>query len=191
MNHLITSLVHRYEARTRLSAATVALLQQVSRTVTLLKNDKLIEAGTYAQYVYFLVKGTIRSYYLKDGTEVNTWFAFDGELVGSFDTYLLQQAAPETVEALEPCELLALDIQLLKKELLVNLEVSNLVRVMIEEYAAFLQARINALQFQTAEQRYSWLLQYEPETLQRVSLTHIASYLGVSRETLSRMRGKK
>lgn len=191
MNSKIDALAHHYQLAISLSNSTGEFLENISKIVTLERGEKLIELGSYPHHVYFLTNGAIRSYYLKDGIEVNTWFAFDNELVGSFDTYLVNQPAPETIEALEPCCLLAMDISLLKQQLPINLEISNLVRVMIEEYAAFLQSRINALQFQTAQQRYDWLLQHEPETLQRVSLTHIASYLGVSRETLSRMRAKK
>jgi CRP-like cAMP-binding protein len=79
----------------------------------------------------------------------------------------------------------------LKKLSSSNLELSNLVLALVEEYAAFLHYRLNALQFQSAQERYKELLKHESEMLQRVSLTHIASYLGVSRETLSRMRAKK
>ena len=174
-----------------LSAATQISLEGISKTVDVAKEQFVIKSGTHPTQIFFLIHGAVRSFYLKDGVEVNTWFAFENELVGSFDTYLMKQPASEAVEALESCQLLAIDMNELKKLSSSNLELSNLVLALVEEYAAFLHYRLNVLQFQSAQERYKELLKHESEMLQRVSLTHIASYLGVSRETLSRMRAKK
>jgi CRP-like cAMP-binding protein len=71
-----------------------------------------------------------------------------------------------------------------------NLQIINFIRAVIEEYAQFLEDRLFNSQFMSAMERYELLLKHQPQALQRVPLTYIASYLGISRETLSRLRGK-
>ena len=63
-------------------------------------------------------------------------------------------------------------------------------RIMAEEYCKILEERIMSLHTKSAEQRYQTLLREQPEVSQRVSLGHIASYLGITQETLSRIRKK-
>lgn len=67
-------------------------------------------------------------------------------------------------------------------------EMNTIGRKITEEYCKILEERSFLLQTHNAEQRYHWLLKNQPEALQRISLGHIASYLGISQETLSRIR---
>jgi CRP-like cAMP-binding protein len=153
------------------------------------KGETLIREGHYHPNMYFLQKGAARGYYIKDGTEVNTWFAFENELVGSFQNYL-NNPSQESIELLENCRLVVIHLAPLQKLLSFNIQVSNFVRLIVEEYTAFLEERVFGLQFMSSMERYLYLLEHEPETLRRVSLTHLSSYLGITRETLSRLRAK-
>ena len=63
-------------------------------------------------------------------------------------------------------------------------------RIMAEEYCKIMEDRIMSLHIQSAEERYNTLLKEQPDVIQRVSLGHIASYLGITQETLSRIRKK-
>lgn len=69
-------------------------------------------------------------------------------------------------------------------------DLNTIGRKMAEEYCVILEERIMSLQTETAEQRYNSLLKYQPDATQRISLGHIASYLGITQETLSRIRKK-
>lgn len=153
------------------------------------RGSLLIEMGKRHAGAYYLLRGCARSFYLKDGLEVNTWFAFAGEPIASLQNYL-GRPAHETVELLEDARLIIIDMAAIKADLQHFPAVNMLILRMLEEYAAFLEERLYALQFSSSMDRYRYLLEREPELLQRVSLTHIASYLGISRETLSRMRGR-
>ncbi len=153
------------------------------------KGETLIREGHYHPNMYFLQKGAARGYYIKDGTEVNTWFAFENELVGSFQNYL-NNPSQESIELLGNCRLVVIHLAPLQKLLSSNIQVSNFVRLIVEEYTAFLEERVFGLQFMSSMERYLYLLEHEPETLRRVSLTHLSSYLGITRETLSRLRAK-
>ena len=153
------------------------------------KNSILIQENSYSDFAYFIVGGSIRAYYLKEGIEINTWFAFENEIVASLNNY---QSKPSSVslQLVEDCKLIAINLSTLKPIVNVNVQISNFVRTIIEEYTAFLEERLYATQFMSSFDRYSYLLENEPKVSQRIPLTYIASYLGISRETLSRIRSK-
>lgn len=154
-----------------------------------MKNSVLVQENSYTDFAYFIIKGAIRAYYLKDGVEINTWFALENEMVASFNNY---QSKPSkvTLELVEDCKLIAINLRTLKPVLNHNVQISNFVRAVIEEYTEFLEDRLYATQFMSSLDRYAYLLENDPEVIQRIPLTYIASYLGISRETLSRIRGK-
>jgi CRP/FNR family transcriptional regulator, anaerobic regulatory protein len=153
------------------------------------KNSVLVQENNYTDFAYFIIKGAIRAYYLKDGVEINTWFALENEMVASFNNY---QSKPSnvTLELVEDCKLIAINLRTLKPILNHSAQISNFVRAIIEEYTEFLEDRLYATQFMSSLDRYAYLLENDPEVIQRIPLTYIASYLGISRETLSRIRGK-
>ena len=154
------------------------------------KGTKLFSEGKRHSNFYFIIKGAAKSYYLKDGKEVCLWFAFEKDTLGSIMTY---NGAPsnETIELLEDAELICCQSAALKKLAKENLAVSHLTYQMLEEHALFLEYRLHQLLFMSSKERYENLLKAAPEVFQRISLTDIASYLGVSRETLSRIRSQK
>lgn len=151
------------------------------------KGTKLFSEGKRHSNFYFIIKGTAKSYYLKDGKEVCLWFAFENDTLGSIMTYN-GEPSNETIELLEDSELICYKSDALKRLAKENLAVSNLSYKMLEEHALFLEYRLQQLLFMSSKERYENLLKAAPEVFQRVSLTDIASYLGVSRETLSRIR---
>ncbi len=174
------------------SAFTEADKQVIKRHLTLLSLEKgavLIREGQTHHHVYFLVQGAVRGFYLKEGVEVSTWFAFENEIVGSFQNYL-GNPSKETIVLLEDCRLIGINLSTLRPQVEKSLPISSFVRRIIEEYTAFLEERLAELQFTNGVDRYHYLLKNEPEIFQRVPLTYIASYLGFTRETLSRIRAK-
>lgn len=157
--------------------------------VQLKKRDVLIREQQRHDFVYFIIKGAVRSYYLKEGVEVNTWFAFEHEMVGSLHNYR-GEPSKETFELVEHSTLISIDLRHFKHLVRFNLEISNFVRSIIEEYAIFLEDRIFNSQFSSAIEKYEHMIKHEPEVLKRIPLTYIATYLGISRETLSRLRAR-
>lgn len=152
------------------------------------KDHILLTENGRTDFAYFIVKGAVRSYYLKDGKEVNTWFSFENEMVGSLHTYN-GKTSRETFQVLENSIFISINLHKLKSLTLTNIDISNFINAIIEEYALFLEERLYFTQFTTSKKRYQYLLENEPQIFQRISLTDIASYLGISRETLSRLRG--
>ena len=154
------------------------------------KGTQLISEGKRHHYIYFIVKGSVKSYYSKESKEVCVWFSLENEIIGTTST-IQGGASKETLELLEDSELIKLNIEKIKELAQTDLSISNLLNNLWEEHAIFLEERLYQLQFMNSHERFKALIKDTPEILQRVSLTDIASFLGVSRETLSRIRAKK
>ena len=158
-----------------------------------IKGTKLISEGERHHYIYLIIKGSVKSYYSKDSKdskEVCVWFSLENEIIGTTST-IQGDTSKETIELLEDSELIKLNIEKIKELTQTDLSISNVLNSLWEEHATFLEERLYQLQFMNSQERYKALIKDNPEILQRVSLTDIASFLGVSRETLSRIRAKK
>ena len=154
------------------------------------KGTQLISEGKRHHYIYLIVKGSVKSYYSKESKEVCVWFSLENEIIGTTST-IQGGASKETLELLEDSELIKLNIEKIKELAQTDLSISNLLNNLWEEHAIFLEERLYQLQFMNSHERYNVLIKNTPEILQRVSLTDISSFLGLSRETLSRIRAKK
>lgn len=153
------------------------------------RNHILLKEKQHHDFAYYVLEGAVRSYYLKDGIEVNTWFAFENEMVGSLRNYR-NLPSRETFELVEDSKLIVINMHSLKSSIQSNIYINRFISSIIEEYALFLEDRIYFSQYMSSLERYNFLLEHEPRILQRIPLTYIASYLGISRETLSRLRSK-
>ena len=154
------------------------------------KQTEILSEGKYHPYTYIILEGAAKAYYLTDGKEVCNWFAFENEAIGSMSTFL-GLPSNETIVLLEDAHLLQIQLQQLKELAQRDLSTSQFLNGLLIEQMMYTEERLRQLQFMTAQERYAALLEKEPAVLQRVSLTDIASYLGVSRETLSRIRAMK
>ena len=162
-----------------------------SRILTLKKGEILVKEGQYSDKAYFIVSGSTRAYYLNDGKDITYWFAFENDFICAINSFFQNIPSPHFIEVLEETILLEIsrdDIMKLSDKYHNFERLTNRVatKTMLK-----LQARIVSMQFQSAEQRYQNLLSAYPSITQRVSLTHIASYIGITLETLSRIRKLK
>ncbi|HMI79885.1 MAG TPA: Crp/Fnr family transcriptional regulator [Ferruginibacter sp.] len=165
-------------------------LQDCFEKITLSKNEYLLNEGQVCRQLYFLEKGALRGFYNLDGKEITHWFGFEKDFVTSFHSFITLEPAVENIQLLEGCVL-----WVISKETLAGLfnqyrEIERLVRIAYEKYYIRLEERFVNAQFKTATERYENLVQQRPYILERVPLGHIASYLGISQETLSRIRSK-
>ncbi|TXJ26054.1 MAG: Crp/Fnr family transcriptional regulator [Chitinophagaceae bacterium] len=154
------------------------------------KNEFLLTEGKICRHLYFMEQGALRGFYNLDGKEITYWFAFEGDFVTSFHSFTTQQPAVENIQLLEGSVLWAIS-----KETLMDLfnrfhEIERLVRIAYERYYVRLEERFVNAQFRTAAERYEQLIQQTPHIIERIPLGQIASYLGISQETLSRIRSR-
>jgi len=154
------------------------------------KNGFLVEAGKVCRHLYFLERGAVCGFYYLNGKRVTHWFAFENDFFTSFHSFITQQPAVENIQALEGSVMWAIT----KNDLNVLLEnfpeIERVLRLAYEKYYIRLEERFVNAQFKTAAERYEQLLQQTPHIAERVPLGYIASYLGVSQETLSRIRSR-
>jgi CRP-like cAMP-binding protein len=172
-----------------LSDHTIAEIVSQLAILNLDKKHILIKENQLHDFAYFVVKGAVRSYYLKDGVEVNTWFAFENDMVGSLQNFK-DKPSRQTIELLENSTLISINLKRIKSLMYSNIQIANFINVIIEDYALFLEDKIYFSQMMSSIDKYLILLEKEPQLFQRIPLTYIASFLGMSRETLSRLRAK-
>lgn len=155
------------------------------------KGTMIVKEGQYSDKLYFIVAGCARAFYLKDGKDITDWFAFENQFISAINSFFQGIPSPHYVEVLE--DTVFLEIARDKIESLSNEfhDFNTLGRIAITRTMLELQQRIVAIQFETAHQKYENLLLVYPEITQRVPLMHIASYIGITLETLSRIRNPK
>ena len=153
------------------------------------KNQVLIKEGQVCNKLYFVEQGVGRSYYLKkDGKEVTQWFFGAGDFMSSADSFFKQSPSFYYLEVLE--DSIFYSKKKKKLDLLVakHHKMEKFIRLLsIEMFSKFVN-KLNAIQFQTARERYDYMIAEFPDITYRVPLSHIASYLGMTQETLSRIR---
>jgi CRP-like cAMP-binding protein len=174
-----------------LSPASMADLQAVCTEHAYEKGQVLVREGQYADQLYFILEGCARAYYLKGGKDISDWFAFEDHFICAIVGYFLQVPSPHYIELLEPSRLLVIgrdDMQALCDK---HHDIERLGRLSATATMLQLQRRVVSLQFESAQQRLENLLQIHPQIAQRVPLHHIASFLGITPETLSRVRAGK
>lgn len=154
------------------------------------KNDFYLKEGQTSSGLFVMEKGLVRAFFIKNEKEINTWFGTENLILGSISPLFFNQPAKENIQFLEDSIVYSISRENLYDLYRKYHEIESIGRQMTEHYCLMMEERITSLQTLTAQERYEQLLQLFPELLQRVSLGHIASYLGITLETLSRIRGK-
>ena len=153
------------------------------------KNQVLIKEGQVCNKLYFVEKGIGRSYYLKqDGKEVTQWFFGVGNFMSSADSFFQQSPSFYYLEILEDSILYSITKKNMDVLLAKYHKMEKLIRLLSIEMLTKIVHKLNAVQFQTAKERYDYMLTEFPDISHRVPLGYIASYLGMTQETLSRIR---
>ncbi len=150
------------------------------------KGTELIQQGKKHEYFYFITKGSVKSYYLQEGNEICTWFAFEKEMITTIKTFE-GRSSNETIKLLEDSEFIRIKTEAFKNLIQTKKSLIRLMDELMTRHAVFLEELLY-LRAKPGKERYEILIKEEPQLLQRVSLTDLASFLGLSRETLSRIR---
>ena len=138
--------------------------------------------------VYLIKQGIARAYIEVDGRDITIWFGTENDIIISAQGYVNGEKGYETIELLEDSVLYKMNLKQLHELYQQDLEVCNWARQFIEKEFVGTEHRLISSLSMTATERYLRLMKEKPEILQRVQLRHIASYLGISSEHLSRIR---
>jgi CRP-like cAMP-binding protein len=155
------------------------------------KKQLLLKAGQVAHRIYFVKKGLLRSYFHNEGNQYTNWFMGEQEFIISVYSFFSRKPSFENIEVLEPCILQSINWDQLQSLYNEFPDFNKTGRLITERYYIDSEEKIIQLQTQTAKQRYENLLTKYPGILQKASLGHIASFLNIKQETLSRIRASK
>lgn len=165
-------------------------LSDVSQTNEIDKAQLLVREGMVAHCIFFIKKGSARTYYLQDGKDVTSWFYREGQLVTSWTSFYKRVPSFENVELTEDSVVVSLSFDQLQTFYREHPKMQEFGRLMVEEQLTFLDYFYRGFMFMSAKEKYNLLLSIFPDVTQRVNLGPIASFLGISQETLSRIRKK-
>ena len=154
---------------------------------TVRKNDYLLRAGNNCKDLVFVQKGCLRLYYLADGIEVSVWFSFQHSSAIEIYSFISQKPSNYFLQATEDSEILYLPKHELDKLYHTHPKMQEMMRKFWEEVVLNLIDRFTALQRDSAEERYRDLLS-KPAFLQTIPQKYLASFIGVTPTSLSRIR---
>lgn len=159
--------------------------------ITFQKKEIFIKSGIVQQSIGFIVSGLIRSYYIDDnGNEKTVRFYAENDYATHYTAFITQQPSKYTFQCLENTVLVLLsyeNMQLLYRQIPTFEKYG---RLLAEEILKMQQHRIESFIFQTAQERYLDFMKQNPDLYNRVTISHLCSYLGIERQTLTRIRQK-
>jgi len=154
------------------------------------KGYQLLDANKIERSIYFIKSGIVRAYTNSDGNEISFWFGKEGDTIVSMRSYVNNQKGYESIELLEDCTLYKLDSSILNRLFKNDIHIANWGRVFAEQELLKTEEMLIARQIKSASERYAELIRNNPELLQRIKLSYISSYLGITQVSLSRIRAK-
>lgn len=185
---MINSLLKNVQSLIRLSGQEKEIISTLFKEKTYKKGDFFLAEGQICKHVGFVAKGLMRYYINHDGEEKTYAFSQEDQYVCNYESFLPQKPSSKIIQALEDSDVLVIshsDLQLLYASIR---EGERYGRIAVE--AVFLQMLkdINSFYTETPEVRYEGFLNTHPDLQQRISQYHIASFVGVKPQSLSRIR---
>lgn len=165
-------------------------LSRITRRHEFPKGHVLLHQNSICHHFYFIEKGLTRTFYIKDGKDITDWISTENTFAISLISFINRVPDRRTIELLEPSILYSIgydDVEALCKE---HHDIEHLVRKIVSFGLVQLQRKFDELHFATAKQRYKNLMETNPTIIQRVPLGMVASFLGMTQETLSRIRSQ-
>jgi CRP-like cAMP-binding protein len=154
------------------------------------KGHLLARPGLKDYYVYFIEQGCTRTYFSANEKEITNWFSCEGDITFSSTSLYHKEPAYEFIEVLEEARIYLISIEDLDKLYASDIDLANWSRVIHQEVLLKMQTlRLDRLML-TARERYDKFCKEHPGLLNRVNLGHIASYLGITQQYLSTLRGE-
>ncbi len=162
-----------------------------SKIIEYKKGKQIVKEGQQRHKLFYLIKGSVKAYYINNDKKIIDWFAFENEFITSSTSYLTDEPSLHFIETMENCIILETEknnVELLCEN---HHDFEHLFRVILSKIIVQFRHRIFSLQFKTVKQRYKSLVNQYPKIELKVPLGDIASFLGITQETLSRIRASK
>ena len=187
---MIEKLIARLNGLHPMSEALTQRITDITTIRTHAKKTVLLKEGDVNNHICMVISGLVRAYYLNNGREITSRLMDEGFIITSWISFYTRRPGDEYLETQEDTILACVhysDIQNLYDEF----PEFNIIGRRQVEYSFYMsELRTRMLRKHTAEEKYKFFLDNHPDLMQRVSLKHIATYLGMNEETLSRVRSK-
>lgn len=166
-----------------------SLLDSMTSVFTRSKGTTLLEPGQVCDDIYFLTEGIFRMYYVDpEGREINYRFALENHFMVDFQSFLSRKPSRYYWQAMENARGIAFSYVDVQRAYQQSRNWERFGRLMAEQVYQQVNERIELLQFLSPEQRYRHVVATQPELVKQISQFHLSSYLGVTPESLSRIR---
>jgi CRP-like cAMP-binding protein len=187
-----SKLLYYFKKWTVLTEEDESIIVSAFEPVTIKKKKDLLVSGQVCNYLYFINKGCLRSFYIDSkGTEHIYQIRMDNSWISDLKSFFSPGPSKYNIEALEESHLFRISSERFEQLLIEIPRLERYFRILFQK--AYINAldRLDATMWETAMDRYNQMLKENPEIFQRVPLVYIASYLGITPESLSRIRKQK
>ncbi|MBQ4621662.1 MAG: Crp/Fnr family transcriptional regulator [Bacteroidaceae bacterium] len=171
-----------------LSLEDTRLLSLVMEPLKLAKGEVFIKEGEVADYIHYVEKGLVRQFYFKNKRDLTEHISYEGNVVICIESYLRQEPTRLMAEALEPSLIWRIKKEDFNRITEQSRDIELFYRKIFEYSLLVSQEKADDMRFETAHDRYRLLMERHPEIVKRAPLIHIASFLQMTPETLSRVR---
>ncbi len=171
-----------------LSLENEKILMSSIKKVSIKRKSILQNEGKISNKIFIVEEGIVRAFYHKDGKEITYSIATQNDFIGSMTSFFMRTPSNKIIETLEDSVLWEFEYDKLEYMFNMNPELAKAGRLFTNYGIAYMEQRFDNMMFYSAKERYEILLKSRPEVIQKAPLGIIASYLGVTQETLSRIR---
>jgi CRP-like cAMP-binding protein len=174
-----------------LSDALQQYLAEKIKTRQVTRKETILQAGHLSRHIYFIQKGLLRSFYYEDDHEISSAFMLEGDMLVSVQSFFYQAVSIESIQAIEESRLSYIcydELQFIFKQFK---EANYIGRILMTRNNIVSEQRLHCMRMKKAAARYQFMLKYYPQLILRVPAKYMATYLGISEETLSRIRSRK
>lgn len=179
------------EQLTYADEAELAFMRKYLSVICLKKGEFYLQNGEVQTNMGFLHHGLLRRFYVNEkGSEITTGFTKEQEYATDYPAFIRQKPTKYFMQCLEPTVIVNLPYEVIMQSYSNSKNSEKQGRLIAEKVLTILSDRVEGFLFNTAEERYLNFIAENPNLMNRISLTHLASFLGIERQSLSRIRKK-
>ncbi len=185
----IQFLINHFKRSININDEEAGIISEAFSELILKKKKDVLIPGDICRRIYLVKQGCLRSYQIdQKGVEQIYQIAIEHNWISDLFSFISQKPSEMYIETIETADIIYIDVQDLEQLYLKVPKLERFFRILFQNaYVATLQ-RLNSSKNESAETRYNNLIKNQPQLIQRVPLIHIASYLGITPESLSRIR---
>ncbi len=173
-----------------LSPEAISFLKEHTFFIKIPRGKFLLLPGEICHHYYYIQKGILRSFLKYGSKDITIWINPEKEITTAIRSMSRNEPANEYIQAVEECELIAMPYESMAEFYERFPEMNKVGRLLLEQYYAASEERVYICRIPRAHLRYTHFVESRPELANRIPLKIVASYLGITLETLSRLRAK-